>query len=46
MVIEFGEQDSFAFDEVMEVLKRYLRSEHLSASICAYYTNIWRVVFV
>ncbi|MEY8333314.1 hypothetical protein AALB53_09430 [Lachnospiraceae bacterium 47-T17] len=29
MVIEFGEQDSFAFEEVMEVLKRHPGFEHL-----------------
>lgn len=29
MVIEFGEQDSSAFDEVMEVLKRHPGFEHL-----------------
>lgn len=29
MVIEFGEQDSSAFDEVMEVLKRHPDFEHL-----------------
>lgn len=29
MVIEFGEQDSSAFDEVMEVLKRYLGFGHV-----------------